>query len=218
MIDLKNEKHEQVRIKLEEEKENLINLLPKQFQDRFRENSFIGGGAIYSLFNNEEPKDIDFFITDQSLVNEIRVYFFLYITARDVNAVEKRIKISNYRNNRLVLTDNAISIGKFQIITKWVGEPEEVVNEFDFAHNMFYVYKGEIDTFSQWDFLEDNTLRYNEKRARDICGTIIRTKKFVERGFKLTNKEMAKMLLKLNEVGFNEREVEILEHAEGDFY
>lgn len=218
MIGLKNEKHEKVRVKLESEKEKLIELLPKQFQDRFRDNSFIGGGAIYSLYNGNEPKDIDLFITDEELVEELREYFFLYITAKDAETKDKKIKIGTYRSKKFVLTDNAITIDKFQIITKWIGEPEEVINEFDFAHNMFYVYKGEIDTFSQWDFLDDNLLRFNNARARDISGCIIRTKKFVERGFKLTNKEMAKMLLKLNDVGFNKREIEILEHAEGDFY
>lgn len=210
------DKRDRIKVQLENEKEKLIELLPPTFRDRFREESFVGGGAIYSLYNDQEPKDIDFFVDNEDLVKDLRSYFALYLIGKGFD-MDKKVIVSKYKDLNLVFTKNAISIGKYQIITRWVGEPEEVVNEFDFKHNMFYIYKGEFDTFSQWDFLEDNVLRYNENRARDICGTIIRTKKFVERGFKLTNREMAKMLLKLNEVGFNEREMEILEHAEGNF-
>lgn len=210
------DKREQVKIKIEEEKEKFIKLLPKRFQDRFREESYVSGGAIYSLYNDQEVKDYDFFLDNEELADEIRDYFTMYLIDKNKDMKDKKIKVGKYRDLKLVITDNAISIGRYQIITRWVGEPEEVIGEFDFCHNMFYVYKGEINTFSQWDFLEDNRLRFNDKRPRDIAGCIIRTRKFIERGFKLTNKEMAKMLLKLNETGFNERELEILERT-GDF-
>lgn len=213
---LKMDKREQVKIKIEEEKGKFIKLLPKHFQDRFREESYVSGGAIYSLYNDQEVKDYDFFLDNEELANEIRDYFTMYLINKNKDMKDKKIKVGKYRDLKLVITDNAISIGEYQIITRWVGEPEEVIEEFDFCHNMFYVYKGEIDTFSQWDFLEDNRLRFNDKRPRDITGCIIRTKKFIERGFKLTNKEMAKMLLKLNETGFDERELEILDRT-GDF-
>ncbi|MOA70493.1 hypothetical protein D3C78_1994070 [compost metagenome] len=60
---------------------------------------------------------------------------------------------------------------------------------------------------------------YNEKRARDIVGSIIRSNKFVSRGMRLKNKEIAKMLLKLHEVGFNEKELKLLNdtRVEGHF-
>ena len=45
--------------KLENEKENLISLLPSRFSNRLREELFVSGGCIYSLYNNQEPKDID---------------------------------------------------------------------------------------------------------------------------------------------------------------
>lgn len=210
------DKREYVKQKIEIEKDNLARLLPKCLRDKFKEQSFVGGGAIYSLYNNKTVKDYDFFLDNEELAKEIRDYFTSYIINRNEDMENKKFKIGQYRGFKLVVTDNAITIGKYQIITRWVGSPKEVVEEFDFAHNMFYVYKGEIDTFSQWDYLEDNILRFNDKRPRDITGCIIRSRKFIERGFKLTNKEMAKMLLKLNETGFNERELEILEKT-GDF-
>lgn len=220
MMNVDKEKLNKVKEKLVEVKQELVELLPEKFRERFEQSAYIGGGAIYSLYNNQEPKDYDFFLDDPEFADELSAVFFVLI-ADFLHVMEgfkdNRIYIGYYKDKRAVVTTNGISIGKFQIITRWSGTPEEVINEFDFKHNMFYYHKNNIETFSQWDFLEDNKLRYNEKRARDICGTIIRVKKFVERGFTITNKEMAKMLSKLNEVGFNEREVEILEKAEGNF-
>jgi hypothetical protein len=51
-----------------------------------------------------------------------------------------------------------------------------------------------------------------EGRARDIVGTIVRIPKFIERGMTVSNKEVSKMLLRLSDVGFSEREIEILEN------
>mgnify|MGYP001160544474 CR=1 FL=1 len=58
-------KRNTVKASIEKEKENLIALLPKQFQERFREESFVGGGAIYSLYNNQKAKDYDFFLDNE---------------------------------------------------------------------------------------------------------------------------------------------------------
>ncbi|NUJ17477.1 hypothetical protein FKN04_12915 [Bacillus glycinifermentans] len=196
-----------IKLDLEKAKKDFTNLLPLEYQEEFKNKSYLAGGAIYSLYNNQIPKDYDFFLTDESLVKELR-RFFDNGTLKYKNGV----KIGKYKGETLVYTDNAISIGMYQIITKWVGDPEDVIEEFDFKHNMFYYKDDEIKTLVDWSYLEDNKLRYNEKRARDICGTIIRIKKFVERGFTITNREVSKMLLKLHEVGFNDRELEIL-HA-----
>nr|WP_285864310.1 hypothetical protein [Lederbergia lenta] len=198
---------------LEQEKEHLVELLPNKFRSRFSSESFLSGGAIYSLHNGQEPNDFDFFIDNEKLGLELRNYFNSLLADQS----SKEIKVGIYKDVKLVLTDNGITLGKYQIVTRWYGNPRDVVNEFDFKHNMFYIYKGELNTYSKWEYLDDNVLRYNEKRARDICGTIIRTRKFVERGFKLRNNEMAKMLLKLNEVGFNERELEILKSSNNGF-
>lgn len=184
----------------------LTKLLPLELAEDFDSKSFIGGGAIYSIYNVQEPKDYDFFFNDELYVAKLRKHF----EETPFLKYKKGVKMGDYKGHRLIITDNAISIGDYQLITRWVGTPKEVIGQFDFKHNMFYVYEGKLQTLVKWKYLDDNKLRYNEDRARDICGTIIRVKKFVERGFTITNKEMAKMLLRLNEVGFNERELEIL--------
>lgn len=187
------------------EKHKLLKLIPLSFRVQFEDSSYISGGCIYSLYNNQTPKDYDFFLTDSQLANEIKEYFIEQSGYRGTN-----ICGGQYKGHPLIVTDNAISIGNYQIILQWVGTPEEVVSQFDFAHNQFYFHNKEIQTLSDFECLKSKELKYNDKRARDICGTIIRTSKFIKRGMSITNKEMAKMLLKLHEVGFNERELAIL--------
>jgi hypothetical protein len=195
--------------KLLKVKNEFVELLPEEFRKRFAEKCFIGGGAIFSLYNGEEPKDYDFFVTDRLLACDIHRYFDLDSTLRYKNG----IKIGVYKGKTLIVTDNAVSFdNRLQIITRWVGTPKEVVGQFDFLHNMFYFQNGKVEALVDWKYLFEKKLYYNEERARDICGTIIRVKKFVERGFTITNKEMSKMLLKLHEVGFNDRELEILNY------
>lgn len=198
----------EVTEKLKEEKKKLTNLLPEYLQKDFERDSFVGGGCVYSLYNDDEPKDYDFFLEKQETVDKVRLYFSMNSTLK----LRGSIKIGKYKGLQLLVTDNAISIGNYQIITRWVGEPKEVIGEFDFKHNMFYLKDEKVETLVKWSYLDDNYLRFNDDRARDICGCIIRTKKFIERGFTMTNKEMSKMLLKLHEVGFNDRELEILNY------
>ena len=191
---------------LAEKQQEFLRFLPDHMHEEFMMKSYIAGGAIFSLYNEEEPKDYDFFVTDENFAIRLRNIFNLNSSLKYKNG----IKIGTHDGETLIVTDNAVSIGQYQIITRWIGAPAEVISQFDFLHNMFYFYKGMVQNVANWKYLEEKTLHYNEKRARDICGTIIRTNKFVKRGFTITHGEMAKMLLKLHDVGFNERELEIL--------
>lgn len=205
-----NEERELIKLKVEQKlavkKQELINLLPERLKLEFASKSFIGGGCIYSLYNNEIPKDYDFFLTDNALMEMVREYFENINNLKDCGIV----RTGFYKNNKLIVSDNAISIGEYQIITKWVGDLEYIVSQFDFKHNMFYYFNGKLDTLSDYKYLENKKLKYNEERARDICGTIMRVPKFIERGMEISKYEMSKMLIKLSEVGFDEREMEIL--------
>jgi hypothetical protein len=202
---------------LSDEKQKLTNILPQHLQDDFARESFLSGGCIYSLYNHDEPKDYDFFIQSQEFVDKLRAFFIGLLSIDDkleITEDSNRIKITYYNGCRIVITKNALSFDKkYQIITKFVGTPKEVVTEFDFRHNMFYHYDNKINTLSDFDHLDSNKLVYNELRARDISGTIIRVHKFIERGMTITNAEMSKMLKKLREIGFTKREDEIIDGA-----
>ena len=152
-------------------------------------------------------KDYDFFLDNQSVVDELREFF-----EKDSTLMYKGdIKIGKYQGHRLIVTDNAISIGDYQIITRWVGTPEEVIGDFDFCHNMFYFKDSRIKNLTSWDNLYTRELKFNDERARDIANCIVRMNKFLKRDFTINNREIAKILLKLNDVGFSAIDIEILE-------
>lgn len=198
---------------LNKAKSQLKELLPDYLQDEFDDEVYISGGCIYSLYNDKEPKDYDFFVRSEAYAQKLVDFFVTSYLDLDaaIEFKEGRMKIFYHKGTRVVLTKNAISLGNKQIITKFIGEPREVINEFDFKHNMFWHENDKIETLSQWDFLDSTQLYYNENRARDISGTIIRVHKFCERGMTISNAEMSKMLKKLREVGFTERENEIID-------
>lgn len=206
---------DEVATRLSTEKETLKNILPKHLHDDFTRDAYISGGCIYSLYNGNEPKDYDFFVKSESFAKTVRDFFISLLSIDqqlELAENDNKINVVHYNGVRIVITRYALSFDKkYQIVTKFVGSIDEVVNEFDFKHNMFYYENDRIDTLSDWDYLDSNSLVYNEKRARDISGTIIRVHKFCERGMKITNTEMSKMLRKLRDVGFTARENEIIE-------
>jgi hypothetical protein len=167
--------------------------IPKTLQGQFKEKGFIAGGCIYSLANDEEPKDYDFFITDRNFVAEL------------VNKLRNAPDIC-------VFSDNAISFdgGRFQIITRYIGQPDDVVGEFDFRHNMFYFAKGKVTGLVSESYLKSKRLVFNKERARDIAGVLLRVPRFVSRGMTISNSEHA-FIIKTLCNNFNNNEKRILD-------
>lgn len=194
--------------KLQRKFDEMVSLLPSQFEDEFKEKAYIAGGCIYSLVNNNPVHDYDFFVTDKDFADSLINYF------KDIAKKDgfKDAKVGIYKGKKLLITKYAISFGEeFQVVVKYVGLPEEVCDEFDFKHNKFVFMNGEILEFDEWKYLETDKLYFNEGRVRDISGTIQRIPKMIEKGFVVTKTEISKMLKRLSETGFDEREMEIIE-------
>lgn len=96
-----------------------------------------------------------------------------------------------------IITEYAISFVSdgvtYQFVTAFVGEPDRVVGEFDFMHNMFWFKDGEVycHDLSDWKYLGQNKLVFNQARGRDAASTITRVPKFVARGMTISRTEMA---------------------------
>lgn len=204
------DKKQYIKSKLELERQHLINLLPDELQQPFKDESYIAGGAIYSLYNTNTYKDIDLFIRTEELKQKLFTYFKSLRGLQVKFYGSETMYYGKYKGLNLVITNNAITIGDHQIILKDYGSPEKVVGQFDFKHNMFYVEGDSLKTLSDWQALEMKELIYNDERARDIVGTIMRVPKFLGRGMTINQKEMSKMLLKLHKEGFNEDELNVL--------
>lgn len=155
---------------LDEIAKDIIRKIPVKIKDKI----YFAGGCIYSLANDRQPKDYDLFMIDNSLVEKL-----------------KQLNIWN------CMSEYALTLGKYQIVTKYYGEPYDCVGQFDFKHNMYYYkpFSGHIVSvneeeeemeFDCYAFLNTNELFFNEKRARDIEGVFLRIEKFVKRGMKIS--------------------------------
>lgn len=163
---------EKVKITLDEIVKDIELKLPKSV---FNFNDFyIAGGCIYSIWNDKKPKDYDIFCKNKAALIKVQQYF--------------KENSCNYTS------ENAITYGKYQFVTKWYGDAETEVGKFDFKHNMFYYDSEGLHNLVDWDFLNSNKLVFNKLRARDVASILTRIPKFVARGMEIGLDESAEML------------------------
>ena len=135
---------------------------------------YIAGGCIYSIWNGKKPKDYDIFCKNKEALAKVKQYF--------------KENSCNYTS------ENAITYGKYQFVTKWYGDAETEVGKFDFKHNMFYYDSEGLHNLVDWDYLNSNKLVFNKLRARDVASILTRIPKFVARGMEIGLDESAEML------------------------
>ena len=174
---------------LTEKANEFVKILPKDLAFDFIDEMYFAGGCIYSLANGKEPKDYDIFLKSDKLIPKLKEL-----------------------DCWVCKTDNALSYGKFQVIIKFYGEPEEVVGQFDFKHNMHWFdiadervciccgYEEEIEnstsSLDDYIYIHTNELIFNEKRARDCENVWLRIDKFIKRGMKISKETKKKILSK----------------------
>lgn len=147
--------------------------LESMFYNFTIDDMYIAGGAIRSLIEKNQPKDIDIFFKSHVNIDQVKDYFKKY-------------------HPTAFITENAITLWidnkQFQFIITTKGTPLQVIHEFDFTINMNY-----------FDF-QDNILYVHHKSAilfkkleinlqcRNKLGTLGRIPKFVKRGYSVPDK------------------------------
>lgn len=100
------------------------------------------------------------------------------------------------------LSSNAISLrGKVQLILRFYGEPDEIHESYDFAHCMNYWESCTGHLTLRPDSLEallSRTLTYKGSQY-PLC-SIIRSRKFVQRGWRINAGQYVKMAMQLNDL------------------
>lgn len=161
---------------IEKELERRFEGLEKLFGDAFRrEDYYFAGGCIYSMWNDKQPNDYDVFCKNKYAIRRLKKWFRVHKKAR-------------------IITDNAISMGKYQFVTKHIGSPEVEVGKFDFLHNCYWHEAGHLHALKGWEYLDSNSLHFNSDRARDILNIMTRVPKFVDRGMSVTQAELLDIL------------------------
>jgi hypothetical protein len=107
------------------------------------------------------------------------------------------------------LSTNAISLrGKIQLILRFYGDPDEIHESYDFVHCMNYWESGESKLTLRPDALEallSRTLVYNGSQY-PLC-SIIRTRKFVKRGWRINAGQFLKMAMQVSELDMKDHAV-----------
>ena len=154
-----------------------LGLFDYNIQTILKKKAYFAGGCIYCLVNGKKVKDYDIFLTDDEDTKILR-------------------SIPEFWQ---LITDNALTYDKFQLILKHYGPPKDCVGQFDFKHNMYYYipYSKSIQSAcGEFNSLYSTQLLFNEERARDIERVYVRIKKFTDRGFTITAKERKKIMKK----------------------
>lgn len=137
---------------------------------------YFAGGCIYCLWNDKDVKDYDIFCSNKNSINKLKKYF------------------KQNKSKANIITNNAITMGKYQFVIKHIGKPEIEVNKFDFKHNMFYYDNSGLHNLVEWEHLSSNQLVFNSARARDVLNVITRIPKFVSREMEISQAEILNIL------------------------
>lgn len=166
--------------------EKFMKELPPEIAEILKYHSYITGGCIPSMAMGEFVNDYDVYLTDRESVDKIRKYFS---SLSSVSIPDKSFKIN-------LITDNAINLdNKIQIITKYYGTPETIINNFDWAHiKSYYCYGIPL-------ILCDNFYQYIVEKDLIYTGSdyplssLLRTRKFIKKGWHVSTKTMVHIAL-----------------------
>lgn len=109
----------------------------------------------------------------------------------------------------IFLSQNAITLSdKMQIVIRFYGQPDEIHDNYDFVHAMcYYVYHTDnlVLPAEALEALLSRTLIY--RGSLYPVASIFRTKKFLERGWRITAGQMLKMMWQISEIDLSSPDV-----------
>ena len=122
----------------------------EDFEMKLFKNTYLTGGAIASLLQNEDPKDWDFYCKDSVTMDK----FALYLThpsrtnfIKDVDEAYAEVYDTNgkmmssyrwYTNGKMITSQAITTKNNDSFITVLYGDPEYIRQTFDYVHCMPY--------------------------------------------------------------------------------
>lgn len=164
----------------------------ESIKDIFKDKSFVTGGCIPSMAMDEFVNDYDIYLFDKKSVDAVKSYF-QNVHQQEKQPVEIAVK-PKYKVN--LITENAINLSdKIQIITKYYGEPIDVVGSFDFQHiKSWFRFNSEIifcDEF--YRLIHEKELVYTGSEYP--LSSFFRVKKYIKKGWNVSNATMLHIAL-----------------------
>ncbi|ODA08243.1 hypothetical protein [Paenibacillus polymyxa] len=188
------------------------------------EKSFITGGAIVSLLLEEDPNDYDYYFMDQESCIQVAEYYVNKFNrstndtyGATVKKIEDRVSVfvpsqgvakAKYKEgfNPVFLSTNAITLSdNVQLITRFYGDPEEVHENYDFVHcTCYYIpHKNELVLPQKaLESLVTKDLKY--VGSKYPVASIVRSRKYIERGWSINAGQYLKMILQCGALNLND--------------
>lgn len=205
----------------------------KNVSDAIRDDCIITGGAIVSLINSENVNDYDIYFKTKETCSKVVNYYVRQFNERVDTLEEDKIsfqyddtknrffiygengrdiaKISGGKGKYHVkyITNNAITLSdKVQIVIRFWGELDDIHKNYDYVHcTCGYDYKR------NYVYLPSNALESIINKELIYMGSkyplcsIIRTRKFIERGWHINAGQYLKMCMQLNDLDLKDVEV-----------
>lgn len=128
-------------------------------------------------------------------------------------AEEMREDLRNTKEKKpfrpVFLSQNAITLSdKVQVVIRFAGEPNKILDNYDFAHCMSYYdyFNKHLEVpYQAMESLLTKTLIYKGS-LYPVC-SLFRIRKFLDRGFRITAGQMLKIIWQLQSVNLNDRKV-----------
>lgn len=202
----------------------------EQVRSLVSENSIITGGCIASMLLGEQVNDYDIYFRTKETVVALCNYYSkeikdiaakMKVSIPDITVKESDYQITLFISSSglirlnsmdkkfpkgkfypIFATSNAITLSdKIQLIYRFIGEPEEIHSNYDFEHCKSYWCSWNhklIIPASSAEALLARELRYTGSKYP--LSSIIRTRKFIKRGWSINAGEYLKMCVQLNKL------------------
>ena len=195
-----------------------------ELRERIKKESFIAGGCIPSMLMDEWVNDFDVYFTSRELATKVWCYYQKQIEFAETNTNPGALKIKIDKGNGywkitwlddipknvftpIFISGNAITLtDKIQCITKWAGEPKEVVEKFDWAHlRSYYKYpKLHLDP-NVYRLITEKDLIYTGSDYP--LSSMMRMQKYTKKGWKITATDQLKIALDMARLDLTNLEV-----------
>jgi hypothetical protein len=159
----------------------------------------------------EREERIIIFIQSAGVVSESQEdykYFELYdpdLTSEFADSLVENVK-EGEKYRTLFMSQNAITLSdSMQIVIRFFGKPEQIHDNYDFAHAMCYYDYNSNHLELKAEAMEcmlSRTLMY--RGSLYPIASIFRMKKFVERGWKINAGQQLKIMWQINELNLKD--------------
>lgn len=155
-----------------------------EIEEIIKTKSFISGGCIPSMLLDEYVNDFDFYFIDKESADKVREYFSNVDTDED-----SKFHVKLITNNAINLSD------KIQLITRFYGIPDKVVDNFDWQHiKSYYTYPDKLSLDSEvYRLIVEKELVYTGSKYP--LSSLLRVKKYAKKGWDISNKTMVHIAL-----------------------